>query len=411
MRARLQVAQQTTQPSPTRTDDRYDELDAYRGFAALFIVIFHAYANTGIIAQPYQGTAFGTLLNTLWITVGWFFTLSGFVIFLPFARAALGKRRVPSLRDYAIRRLLRLVPLYLVVFFLTWPMVAADSATWTWPVVLANVTLTQGFWPSFPSVVPQSWTLSIEIVFYFFIALFGPLVCAATLRLQAMKARIALLAGLLALLALFAQALRFGLSFGSDSGFDPAAPFLHFDSFILGMGIAVAIAAADGRPLLPRWSIGALRLTGVALWGLYFVLPNIGVAQHYYVYFPASLGFALILASTLLVPRGTGWQRWLSSPLPTWLGLISYGLYMWHPLIQRLMAGVWEILGIPSTPGTFPFYVVASTVVVFVISAIAYRYIEQPALKLRHRFAGQRTPTREPEPAVPTMRGASLTET
>src|SRR5438132_13851150 len=67
-----------------------EELEAYRGLAALGILLFHAYQHSRVgDTYVYENIPpLHFVLRNLDAGVDWFFALSGFLLFLPFARAA-----------------------------------------------------------------------------------------------------------------------------------------------------------------------------------------------------------------------------------------------------------------------------------------------------------------------------------
>jgi peptidoglycan/LPS O-acetylase OafA/YrhL len=102
----------------------FAELEAYRGIAALLIVIFHAYQysreGTGTPDEVYVGTPLHLLFHNLEAPVSWFLALSGFLLFLPFARAAIERRERPAWRGFLIRRAIRILPPYYLAVILVW---------------------------------------------------------------------------------------------------------------------------------------------------------------------------------------------------------------------------------------------------------------------------------------------------
>ena len=103
---------------------RFTELEAYRGIAALLVVVFHAYQysreGTGTPREVYTGTPLHLLFYNLEAPVSWFFVLSGFLLFLPFARAAIEQRGFLSSRGFLVRRAIRIRPPYYVAILVVW---------------------------------------------------------------------------------------------------------------------------------------------------------------------------------------------------------------------------------------------------------------------------------------------------
>ena len=92
-------------------------LDGLRAIAALSIVAFHFY-----LAERLEFTTWGkeyaNYFYFLASGVHLFFVLSGFLLFLPYARAILHSKVLPSAKNFYKRRCLRILPAYLVCLFL-----------------------------------------------------------------------------------------------------------------------------------------------------------------------------------------------------------------------------------------------------------------------------------------------------
>src|SRR5215216_5107006 len=95
--------------------ERYVELDGYRGLAAFAVVAFHASGFVGYRADRgqafYAGTPLALIIQQFGAGVVWFFVLSGFVIFLPFARATIEQTGPIASGPFLARRAIRILPL------------------------------------------------------------------------------------------------------------------------------------------------------------------------------------------------------------------------------------------------------------------------------------------------------------
>jgi peptidoglycan/LPS O-acetylase OafA/YrhL len=93
-----------------------------------------------------------------WLGVDLFFIISGFVIFMTLERA-------PTITAFAIARIARLLPAFLVCLLLTAGIYAIVGDPVSAGVLLANATMMPE-WLGFPAIDPAYWTLKWEIAFY-----------------------------------------------------------------------------------------------------------------------------------------------------------------------------------------------------------------------------------------------------
>jgi peptidoglycan/LPS O-acetylase OafA/YrhL len=385
---------------------RFEELEAYRGVAALLIVLFHVYQYsrqaTGADRYVYEGTPAHAVLGNLEATVAWFFVLSGFLIFLPFARSAVERRRAPSPRGFLIRRMIRVLPAYYLAILLVW--------TWRYAGLraqrvdlLEHLTFTHifdrryVFW-----TIGPAWSLAVEVLFYLFAVAFGALATVACARLATPRARAALLAGVIALLGLASVAYKAWAAYlariprdDSPAYFGPAA---KLDTLALGMLLAVAVAATGGRPLVRGAVPSLLRASGLALVAVAFHLRerDSGTPVDLYFHTLNGVAFALLLASTVLGPRGSAWERLLAHPALQFLGVSSYSVYLWHEPLMIELGTRGLLVGI--APDAFPRNALVVAVLSLAAGAASHRALERPALELRHLFTREgRLAARYPE--------------
>lgn len=153
---------------------------------------FHAYQHNRSgpeLAWPFSGTAHRMMLGAD-LFVDMFFVLSGLLLWLPVARAAVrGETDRPGRVLY--RRMARLVPLDFTIVLLVWSL-TNPSFPGHWGDLLSHLTFTQVysdkyiFWTDGPA-----WSLGVEFQFYVLMALAVPLVHLGVRRATTRRGRLA----------------------------------------------------------------------------------------------------------------------------------------------------------------------------------------------------------------------------
>jgi peptidoglycan/LPS O-acetylase OafA/YrhL len=77
-----------------------------------------------------------------------------------------------------------------------------------------------------------------------------------------------------------------------------------------------------------------------------------------------------------------------------WLGLVSYGIYLWH---EAAIDGYADLTDTLPFAGNFSSMLLATIVASLAIAALSYYAIERPALKLKDRSLW---PTRSGKPTT-----------
>jgi peptidoglycan/LPS O-acetylase OafA/YrhL len=324
-----------------------------------------------------------------------FFLVSGFLLYRPFIAARGGGPDRPEVGDYAKRRFLRIFPAYWLVLTVLTILPGFTGVTggnpvpqygliFTWPVLGGPVCY--GFTDCGLS---QTWSLVVELNFYVVLPLYA-LVMLRLARGLALRVWIWVEIAILALLG--AASLLFMFVFVPAGG-----PSLWLSStaagswywFSLGMGLAIASVALDhgeSRPWLVRtvessplafWLCAIGAFLALCLWlplNPYELSKAQQVAHH--------LIFGLI-ALLLLLPavfgdwRGGFPRRILAHPLMAWLGLISYGIFLWHLAIATKFG---------PHGADFPFIwaLVAIVSLSTAVAAASYYLLERPILRLKY---------------------------
>jgi peptidoglycan/LPS O-acetylase OafA/YrhL len=378
--------------------------------------------------HPIQVTLLTRLLHELAFGVVLFFTLSGFLLYRPYAAAIVRGKPIPSARRYLRNRALRIAPAYLVILLLV-SLVLRSAMTYDRPahlhsgeltepgLLLKNVLLVQNYAPnSILTGISPAWSLAVEVVFYLALPVLGLLGwmlarSASTRR----RRRIAALAPALLLLVIgisgklaAAHVSHGGIYHGWMPDWESVVErsfWCQADLFVFGMALAVLrVDAEDG---LLRFSRAIRPLAGVLGLLAYLVTARMtGLWDELgYSLYNTLMAFALACLLALVVLPGRATRppllvRALETRPLVWAGLISYSIFLWHePLVHWL-----ESHGLTAS-GTAGFAANTALLlgVTVILSILTYRLVELPALQRKARVVPQRriadVPTEQVEAA------------
>jgi peptidoglycan/LPS O-acetylase OafA/YrhL len=407
-------------PEPVRSGQRYmPGLDGLRALAVLAVIAFH----------EQLGWAPGGLLG-----VGVFFTLSGYLItdLLLGQWAARGRL---ALGDFWARRARRLLPaLFVMLVMVTAWMSLADrarlaglrgaviaAATYSsnWYLIAAH----QSYFARFaaPAPLDHLWSLAVEEQFYLawpWLLLLG-LICLRRARRGrpggvpwlALPTLVLAAASAVAMLALY------------HPGFDPTRVYEGTDTRASGLLIGAALAmawpsrratpgalAAGHHPAMDavsasnsaairrlvsrstRIRAGRIALDAGGLAGLVVIFLMVWRTGQYSPFLYRG-GLVLLSAATAAViaaaatpdvvtGRVLGW-----APL-RWLGVRSYGIYLWHyPVI---------VLTTPVNSASDLLRAAWQTAITVVLAALSWHFVEEPVRRgaLGRLWSGARSPRR-----------------
>jgi peptidoglycan/LPS O-acetylase OafA/YrhL/lysophospholipase L1-like esterase len=359
-------------PEPVRDSQRYRPgLDGLRALAVGAVVAYHLDL----------GWAQGGLLG-----VGVFFTLSGYLI----TDLLLGQyERAGSLQlgDFWLRRARRLLPalfvmLAVVVAWVTLldksllPAVrgavgASTVYVTNWWLIAQHSSYFAQFGP--PSPLGHLWSLAVEEQFY----LIWPWLLWLGLRWR--RSRSGSYMGLAAASLLLAAASAVTMALLYQPGYDPTRVYDGTDTraFALLIGAALAFVwpsrrLRDTMTSRARWSLDGAGLAGLAvfavlMWRTSQYSPSLYRGGMVLLAFATALMVAAAASPASRFGRILGWE-----PL-RWLGVRSYGIYLWHfPII---------VLTTPADGGDTPRRAVLQVAATIGCAALSWRYIEEP---IRH---------------------------
>jgi peptidoglycan/LPS O-acetylase OafA/YrhL len=384
--------------TPDAKPRRFDAGDGIRGLACLYVVIHHVARNTGKDFSPGDpigvfGDVGGVLLWGARATPYIFFTLSGYLLARPFARAIASGSRKPSVKRYARSRVLRIVPAFWLAWAATFLIDGTNGAS------VSDVLLDIGFLQTAhpnpgTALMVQGWTLSVEFGFYFALPLAALAFWYLIPRLPRSLSRAAWLMIVLAAGGLLSLVIR------SEWG-HPVWKAM-FPEYLIAFTPGLMLAAAEQVwPARVRGSETVNQLIPVLAAGTVVVLlwhGSVAGTDLLLVSVTGTLVAACVVWGAMLREWHSGrpW-RLFANPVSDWIGERSYGIYLYHFLILRQVAPVGD--GIHSLGGAF---LVRSAVVVpltLLAAHISYNYMERPIMNWRKEG---RKPAKVP-PSQPEM--------
>lgn len=431
-------------------------LDGVRACAILMVISFHIDWGGGAVrnfeklwdwhANPLASSV--AIAGGTGVTL--FFVLSGFLLFLPYAKALLFNGRWPLARAFYVRRALRIMPGYYLSLFL---LILLTGRQYLHPLNLSSLDHVSflGFLMNYPRQPPNVadlslfmtflmdssaqtfrqlngpyWTLATEWQFYMILPL---LALGILLLVRRVRIERRLRAVTFCLLGLIAAGLTVRL-LGEYFQENPTKTFLvprsvlniilffaygqtgkYTEDFAVGMLGALIYVYAQSLPPEHRFTHGLHRLS-TWLWGGGILILVFSAAWHfqspqtsawpfldpimpYFSWLSEMLlatGYGMCIMAILFGPRRL--QRPFAWMPLRWIGLISYSLYIWHlPLLGLLQSRVLPLIGLANTAAYSPqFYLAYALTWLWVLVIICpfcllyYIYVEKPGIKLGDRW-------------------------
>jgi peptidoglycan/LPS O-acetylase OafA/YrhL len=354
--------------------ERQPGLDLLRALAIIVVVVYHA----GIMGFPLPGGVhrFG------WVGVDLFFVLSGYLIGGQLL-APLAHDQPINLRRFFARRVLRILPAYLLVlaiyFFLpSWREYPEMSPLWKFLVSVQNIGLRGG------TAFSHAWSLAVEDQFYLLLPLI--LLFVNRWRRAALTIPCVIVLGGIALRTILAwqNPAETGVSFRGFQLWIYYPTWTRLDPLVFG----VALAAIE--KFRPQWWN---RLMNVARWlwlpGLALIVYALYLGEGDYLTVAASiwqfpliaLGMAALLVCAVS-PRLP--FRRVAIPGAAFVASIAYSAYLIQKLVIHFLAQLCSSHNIALT--SVPALLLVE-VCVYAAGTILFLAVERPFLQLRRRIA------------------------
>lgn len=382
---------------------RFPCIDGLRALAALAVFGFHS--GTILSNQDREFLPLGALN---WISrlgffgVALFFIISGFLLYRPFAIAALSDRPAPRWAPFWKRRFFRIFPAYwLALAGAAFLLSQVHFGSVPHAFVLLGLARSYQHGPG-PVGLGVAWTLEIEVSFYLILPLLAALIRRVSNRSSDPQLRAR--AQIATLIAMGAAAVALRLWFFFDARFDPTPrgtwfgmvilPRLlpmYLDWFAAGMALAVGSAWLSLGGQVPRVVAMFGKLPAVSwlvAFECYWVVTQLGFELSW-IARPISAtqtclnwAFTGIAAAFFVLPAVFGTQshggvrRFLTSRALVMTAIISYGIYLWHLPVWIEMAQ-WRPRGMPMLLQVGIVFAVTVT-----IAVLSWQIVERPLIRL-----------------------------
>ena len=342
---------------------RLAALDGMRGIAVLAVLAYHAHL-------PWARGGY--------LGVDVFFILSGYLITVQLLRTDRARSMRESARFYGLflaHRATRLLPALAVMLVGSWLLLpwldlnrsqagacAVRAATYSMNMPSPEAARC-------PAVWHISWSLAAEVQFYAIwpVLLLGVLALARSVRVGTLKAASAIVLGIFGAAVVW-QLWLWTLPDGKQRFlFGPDGR-----SVILLVGCAVGLLSAQRRGWLGSW-LARPAASWIALAAL-----MVGFGWGRSTGPIPAVGFYLLVgaATTVLVAQavsvtGPSLPALVTNPVMTWVGRVSYSLYLWHEVGYALSRS----LGLASDATT----TAVGVALALAAAAASYHWIEVPA--------------------------------
>jgi peptidoglycan/LPS O-acetylase OafA/YrhL len=358
-------------------------LNALRFFAAFFVIISHA--KISVYKLGLTGDIQLAVLDRGGDAVDFFFTLSGFLISFLLINE-LNETKTVSIKNFYLRRVYRIWPLYFLIVILGFVFLGfiyprlyhTQYFTFSLPAGLAMFIF---FIPNYAAkayavgFLHPLWSIGVEEQFYLF---WAPVMKVMKKWLLPMILGFVLVSTVFYIL-LWYDIFHFPVNLQS---------FLltqKFYAMAIGAVFAYILYYHFDRYESSFFSNKYFQLVVLLIIAGHYL---IGYSFSYHLYFKiilACLYGLLILNVSVINNKLVN----LEKPWLTYLGIISYGLYMWHMIIDyALRFTTAKIVAKYAIPGyvLIPLYFIVLLMGSIAVAALSHRYFERYFLKLKDRL-------------------------
>ena len=339
-------------------------LTGVRGVAAAVIVAYHF----GDVQLFGGGNIAYYRIPHGYLPVDLFFMLSGYVIGLTY-RDAFGSGKLKNYATFMLKRVARLYPAYLAIGLLYVAKIAAglsgqDTLSMFSPYdIVGNILMMTGWGLYIHPLIGVSWAASAEMGSYLLL----PLLMLVTIRRSQLVCGFAVLAALLAIYAVSISGR------GSSGPLDVVNGNSFYPMLRAVAGFTLGLAMFRFASVMDRLSMTAQDVLLAVL--LIAIITTVSLAAG------DRLLYLLFIPLVAVLSRdGRLAQALFGNALVYRLGIISYSIYLIHPLFVSFAVRAWRHFG--QTELAYLLASAACFVVIWLLSELSYRLVEMPGRKV-----------------------------
>ncbi len=369
---------------------RFPALDGCRALGAIGVFVTHLGLISGFISRH---ESVGRYMARMDVGVSIFFVLSGFLLYRPLVAARFAGRPPREVGVYARRRLLRIFPAYWVALTIVGFVLRAPGFFEPHSVVSHYFLL--HVYDSTQLVggpIQQSWSLATELAFYAFVPLWAWLMARSERSQESqLRVEVAALVGLGVASAVANAAL---VVVGVDgSTFAMMGTWLPFriGDFVPGMLLAVfSVWVAERGLRIPAWLSGlpaTLTCWAGAAVGFWVVSTQLNLPM--FPTFTPKQAFAVrivyvVVAALVVIPAVVGRQSGgpvqavFANRIAIWVGLVSYGIYIWHEAWLDIYLRWFDQ---PALAASFLRMGLFAGVLTIICAALSWYVVERPVMR------------------------------
>lgn len=348
----------------------FAELDGIR-FLGLIMVLFchtHGFFNGKVpykfADDPKSHDFINQLILNGHVALPMFFTLSGFILCVPFAHYYLNHGKKIGIKEYFLRRLIRLEPPYVVVMvalFILELVMRMHTFSFLFPSLIASLLYVHNIaLHHTPYITVVAWSLEVEIQYY----ILAPLLFRI-LALPAVARRSIILAATIGFI--FVQNIY---------PVHTVSIYQYAQYFLMGILLADFYVSGVGDETFKKtWIIPA----AIVAWGIISYLPKYTVDKnHADIYASLALPFVISFFLYAIMKNDRIKKVFCYKFVPT-IGGMCYSIYLLHYPIISLLGRF--LLKVKITDYYLPnlfFQLIVTFIIIIPISAVFYYYVEKP---------------------------------